>query len=57
MGESLDAQGWGLQYVTFPEANFGPALARYWAKGAGSRLAMAGPALYPYIHTVNFSRK
>ena len=39
------------------EANCGPALARYWAEGAGSCLAIAGPAFYPYIHKVNFSRK
>jgi hypothetical protein len=36
--------------VTFPGA-------RSWAKGAGSCLAIAGPALYPYIHKVNFSKK
>ena len=35
---------------TFPEANFGPALARSRAtKGAESRLAICGPAVYPYI--------
>jgi hypothetical protein len=43
--------------VTFPEANCGPALARSRAEGAGSRLAIDGPAFYTYIHKVNFSKK
>ena len=59
-GMFIWGRGWmpglgGYSSSTFPEANFGPALARSWAKGAGSRLG--GPALYPYIHKVNFNMK
>ena len=51
MGARLDARVRGYRLmVTFPEA-------RSPAKGVGSHLAIAGPALYPYIHKVNFCKK